>query len=102
QHHLPEARRSDVALFCAPDGWVFQARPAESVAGTKAVTGRARYRSSHGFRPGHPDDERFAILAGPGIEPGEQQWAAAEDVAATIAEVVGIGKFGAGSSFLRS
>lgn len=100
QEYLPEDRRNDVALFCAPDGWAFQARPAETVSGEGPVTGRPRYRSSHGFRPGHPADERFAILSGPGIGPAERQWAAAEDVAATIAEVIGIGEFGAGNSFL--
>lgn len=98
--HLPQERRHDVALYCAPDGWAFQARPAGTEADGQAVTGPSRYRSNHGFRPGHPADERFAILSGSGIAPAETHWAAAEDVAATIGQVVGLGAFGAGSSFL--
>lgn len=98
--HLPDDRRGDLALFCAPDGCDFQPRPSTEGVDPAALSGPPKHLSSHGFRPGHPDDERFCVLVGPGIEPGRRQRAAAEDIAATAAGVIGVAGFGSGESFV--
>lgn len=87
------------ALFSAPDGFAFQARPTGEN-DPNSVSGPPKYRSTHGFRPGHPDDERFLIVAGPGIEARSEERAQAEDVAATAAEILGMGSFGNGRSLI--
>ena len=98
--YLPEDRRAALALFCAPDGHSFERRPAVDGVDPAAPSGPPKYRSNHGFRPGHPDDDRFAILAGPGIEPTVRQRAAAEDIAATAAKIIGLHGFGKGEPFV--
>ena len=109
--HLPVDRRADLAMFIAPDGWCFQRRPPGDGAGPAgparrtvglapdAVTGPPTYLSNHGFRPGHPGDERFAIVAGPGIASGVRARAAAEDIAATAASILGLPGVGVGEAF---
>lgn len=98
--YLPEDVRDSLALFCAPGGVAFQPRPTVEGVSADATHGPPKYRSNHGFRPGHPDDERFAIIVGPGIEAGSVSRASAEDLAATAATILGIGRFGNGESIV--
>ena len=96
--HLPADRQGVLATFVAPPGAAFEGRPADAEPGT--VAGPARYRSSHGFAPGHVSDERIFVAAGPGITPAVRARAASEDVAATLASLIGVGLDGSGSSLL--
>ena len=92
--YLPPDLLGQIALFVAPDGCSFQPNPA--AAGDAAVSGPPSYSSSHGFRPGREADERFLIVKGPGIETRSLQLAAAEDVAATAAGIIGLRPLGNG------
>jgi predicted AlkP superfamily pyrophosphatase or phosphodiesterase len=96
--HLPRDRRGHLATFVAPPGAAFEGRPADTASGT--VGGPARYRSTHGFAPGHVWDERIFVAAGPGITPTVRARAASADVAATVASLVGIRLDGPGSSLV--
>lgn len=101
--YLPEGLRSRLAAFVAPERTGFQPRPLSAAAeglAADAVEGPPKYRSSHGFRPGHPSDERFAIVRGPGVGAASVARAAAEDVAPTIATLAGMPFSGAGRSLV--
>jgi predicted AlkP superfamily pyrophosphatase or phosphodiesterase len=86
--HLPADRRGVLATFVAPPGTAFEERPADVERFTMA--GPARYRSSHGFAPGHVSDERIFVAAGPGITPSVRARAASIDVAATVASLIAV------------
>lgn len=97
--YLPPDVRGSVVAFVAPEGATFQARPAPGTeVGDAAVSGPAKYVSSHGFRPGHPFDERFLIARGPGLEARTVARAEAADVEATVAALAGLPPLGAGRS----
>ena len=96
--HLPPDRRDVLATFVAPDGASFERRPAG--VGQGVTGGPARYRSSHGFVPGHVSDERIFVAAGPGITPLIRARAASQDVAATVAALTRVGLGGPGSALL--
>lgn len=96
---LPPAQRGEIAVFTAPPGphgggVVFSARAPDGHAG--ALRGPAPYRSGHGFAPGTPSDERFMLIHGPGITPRRLAHAAAEDVASTLAALLGLPPLGRG------
>jgi predicted AlkP superfamily pyrophosphatase or phosphodiesterase len=94
--HLPESVRPALASFAAPLGGVFEARAPSDRAG--ACSGPPRYASGHGFAPGASADDRFLVLAGPGIRAGRLPRAAAADVEATLATLLGIAPLGLGAS----
>ncbi|MDZ7799791.1 MAG: alkaline phosphatase family protein [Trueperaceae bacterium] len=96
--HLPDDVRGRVATFVAPPGHVFEPRPA----GTEGATGPSRHRSGHGFAPGTRSDRRVLIARGPGVQPGVRDGAAAADVEATLAELLGLPAFGEGHPLTRS
>lgn len=99
--YLPPDVRGRVAPFVAPDGAVFQMRPTAGVeVDDRAASGPAKYVSSHGFRPGHPHDERFLLAAGPGIEARRVPRAEAADVEATVSALAGLPALGAGRSLV--
>lgn len=82
--YLPDELRSVLSAFLAPDGVSFEhdgPPPAEPIVAPTAV-------SSHGKRPGHPDDDRFLVAAGPSIANGIVSKADARDVAATVAHLL--------------
>lgn len=83
--YLPAELRSEIASFLAPDGTSFEhdGEAATPIAPPSAL-------SSHGKRPGHPDDDRFMILAGPSVEVGVVPTAPAGAVAATAAHLLGL------------
>lgn len=84
--HLPPEDRGAVAAFVAPDGRTFEARPA----GRDGVRGAPRSRSSHGFRPGHPHDQRLLIARGPGVPRARHAAAPSGAVEATVAQLLGL------------
>jgi predicted AlkP superfamily pyrophosphatase or phosphodiesterase len=92
--HLPNDARDRVTAFLAPEGVVFE----RSTDGDRAPRGEARSRSAHGFAPGHPDDVRPLIVRGPGVPRGVIDRAAAADVEATLATLVGLPPAGEGRS----
>ena len=96
--HLPPERRDDLAAFVAGGTTAFEARAPEERGG--ALEGPSRYASGHGFAPGTHSDERFLIAAGPGIGTRSAPRAASEDVAATIAALLGIEHDGPGHTLV--
>lgn len=113
--YLPGDRRSHLAAFVAPDGTAFELRPTSSsgdpdgapgsrpirgMNAERAISGAPKYRSSHGFRPGHPADERFAIVRGSGVPRQTRARAEAEDLAPTVAALLGVAHPGPGKSWL--
>lgn len=92
--HLPDGVQERVAAFVAPDGVVFEASSGDD----RAPRGPARSRSAHGFAPGHPDDRRVLVARGPSFAAGRCDVAAAEDVEATLADLLGLPPFGSGRS----
>lgn len=86
--HLPKNAQSDIAVFLAPDRMAFEPRPTD--ADPESQTGKAKYISSHGLRPGHPDDDRLCIFSGAGITQGVIEHADSVQFAATVAEILGV------------
>ncbi|MDR9390656.1 MAG: alkaline phosphatase family protein [Trueperaceae bacterium] len=84
--YLPDDLQGVLSSFLAPDGVSFE-HDGEAPDGPWATPSAV---SSHGKRPGHPDDDRFLLLAGPRIEGGVVPRAEAADVAATAARLLGL------------
>lgn len=82
--HLPAEVRREVATFVAPPRCSFERRPA----GVAGVSGNPHYPSNHGFRPGSPQDERFAIIYLPGGEPKRVARADSLQIAPTLAALL--------------
>jgi predicted AlkP superfamily pyrophosphatase or phosphodiesterase len=82
--YVPEDLRGQVASFLAPDGMTFEPDDPDE---TEPV-GAPRLLSSHGLRPGNPADDRFAVFAGPDVEPGIVESANAVQVAPTLAALL--------------
>ena len=92
--HLPAPRRDEVAAFVAGGATGFEASPPAARAG--ALEGPSRYPSGHGFTPGTPSDERFLVVAGPGVPHRRIARASSQDVAATAAALLGLAPLGSG------
>ena len=86
--HVPAPHRARVATYAAPEGCSFEASPPS--AAPDAVAGRPKYVSTHGLRPGDPADDRFCVLAGPGIPQRAVDSADADQLAATLAGVLDV------------
>lgn len=99
---VPPDARNRLAVFVAPERTAFQRAPAIGHAAhdATAVGGPPNYRSMHGFRPGHPYDERFAIVRGPGVPSSDVAGAASEDVAATLSALLNLPVVGRGKPFI--
>jgi len=82
--HLPAEVRGSVATFVAPPRCSFERRPE----GMDGLSGKPRYPSNHGFRPGSLQDERFAVIAVPGREPRRVARADSLQVAPTLAALL--------------
>ena len=86
--HIPASRRDGIATFVAPPGHDFEETPA--VVPASQATGRSQYKSTHGFRPGTPADDRMCLFAGPGVPRGTADIVAAERFAPTLAALLGL------------
>jgi len=86
--HVPAAHRARVAAYAAPEGCSFEASPQGTA--PDAVAGKPKYVSTHGLRPGDPADDRFCVLAGPGIPQRAVDSADADQLAATLAGVLDV------------
>ena len=95
---FPDDVAPRLAAFLAPDGSAFESAPGAAPAG--ATSGPPSYPSTHGVRPGAASDERFLILAGPGVPRGTIERAAAADVEATLAALLGLAPGGHGRALL--
>ncbi|RWC92399.1 MAG: alkaline phosphatase family protein, partial [Mesorhizobium sp.] len=67
--HVPENLRGTVAMFVAPPRHSFEERQPGDASGPLVATGSPHLISTHGFRPGSPEDDRMFILSGGGIAP---------------------------------
>lgn len=85
-NHVPVEHRDVIATFVAPAGCSFESKPE----GGSTPSGLPRYSSMHGFEPGNPDDDRFAVFAGPGVPQGVVDRADAVQVAPTLARLLGL------------
>ncbi|QRM33242.1 alkaline phosphatase family protein [Microvirga sp. VF16] len=88
-HHVPENLRGTVAMFVAPPRHSFEERPKDA-SGPLSATGSPRAISTHGFRPGSPEDDRMFILSGNGVAPQIIEGANADQFAPTLASVLGL------------
>ncbi|RWD32071.1 MAG: alkaline phosphatase family protein [Mesorhizobium sp.] len=87
--HVPENVRGTVAMFVAPPRHSFEERPGDA-SGPLVATGSPHLISTHGFRPGSPEDDRMFILSGDGIAPQVIEVADAEQFTPTLASVLGL------------
>lgn len=83
---VPPEQQEKVAAFSAPAGTWFEKKPE----GAKGVSGPPKYASGHGFKPGTRSNARFALFAGAGITPGTIEHAEAEQLAPTLAKMLGL------------
>lgn len=83
--YLPEEQRGAVCSYLAPEGCSF-----EDGGGEAAPLAAPKLRSSHGFRPGHPLDERFMVVFGPGVPRRTLKRAGALQVAPTLLALLGL------------
>ncbi len=88
KRHLPEDHSNEVMAFLAPDEYIFETATDSS---TTEPVGISHYQSSHGFRFGYPDDERFALFHGSDIAAGSTHFATAGQLAPTVAELANLG-----------
>ncbi|MCK6453442.1 MAG: alkaline phosphatase family protein [Alphaproteobacteria bacterium] len=86
--HVPEPHRERVATYAAPEGHSFEASPPG--AAPDAISGRPKYASTHGLMPGAPADDRFCVIAGPGIRRHTIDTAAADQLAPTLSAILGV------------
>ncbi len=84
--YLPLADREHIACFLAPEHCDFYLDKHQH----GQAIGPAYYHANHGFKQGHPADERFLVMAGPDIEHKKVSFAKAEQVAPTIANLLGL------------
>lgn len=82
--YLPEDHREFIRPYLAPDDHAFEGGPAD-----EPVTAPSNI-SSHGLCPGHPADDRFMFLKGPDVPAGTIATATAEQVAPTVARLLGL------------
>lgn len=86
--HVPEPHRNRVATYAAPTACSFEHSPPGAAA--EALSGKPKYASTHGLMPGAPEDDRFCVVAGPGIARRAVDRAGANQLAATLAAVLDV------------
>lgn len=86
--YLPEEHRDSLLAFLAPDGTSFET----GIEGATEPVGDPTNLSSHGLRPGDPGDDRMFVAVGPDVPAGFVASAAANQVAPTIAQLLGISR----------
>lgn len=84
--HLPAEVQSEVVSFLAPEGHSFESAQANST----GLSNPPRYPSTHGFPPGTAADDRFAVFYGPDIQRGNYARATAEQIAPSMAALLGL------------
>ena len=84
---FPADVRDELHLLIAPDKHSF-----EGLYGRERTepTGEPGAIATHGFRPGSPLDDRMCIMAGPSVPNGGVQAADANQVAPTLAKIMGL------------
>jgi predicted AlkP superfamily pyrophosphatase or phosphodiesterase len=86
--YMPNDMRARLASFVAPEGYSFEEKPVD--AAEEAMMGAPRYLSSHGVKPGRGEDDRICLFAGAGIPRKKMSFATAEEVAPTLASILGL------------
>ena len=84
--YLPEQDRSQIATFLAPEHCDFYLDKHHC----RQAIGPSNYKANHGFKAGHSADERFLVMAGPDVQVGIINRAQAEQVAPTMARLMGL------------
>ncbi|PST20767.1 alkaline phosphatase family protein [Mesorhizobium plurifarium] len=86
--HVPNAVRDQICTFIAPPGHDFEEAP--QGASADQLTGKPKFRSTHGFRPGSPLDDRICIFAGNTVPKVGLNSAEAERFAPTLGRLLGL------------
>jgi len=84
--HVPSEFQSNIATFVAPEGHYFSSAPE----GSLEPIGEAKALSMHGFKPGNPADDRFAVFWGKDIPKRTVDCADAIQVTPTLAKILGL------------
>ncbi|WEX91665.1 alkaline phosphatase family protein (plasmid) [Sinorhizobium garamanticum] len=85
--HIPEEEREAIATYVAPTFHSFEELPDHNI---REKTGRPQYISTHGVRPGDPEDDRFCVFAGAGVSKLKIDNAKPEQYAASLARLLGL------------
>ncbi|MER9683172.1 alkaline phosphatase family protein [Mesorhizobium sp. M0115] len=86
--HLPIELREKIATFVAPEGYDFEDAPTGHP--EDQPLGSPKYKSTHGFRPGKPADDRVCIISGVGVPKGVAAEAGATRLAPTVSSILGL------------
>ncbi|RVM17891.1 alkaline phosphatase family protein [Sinorhizobium meliloti] len=86
--HIPEGQRELIATYVAPRFHSFEEPPDSNI--LRETTGRPQYISTHGVRPGEPEDDRFCVFAGAGVPKVKIDKAKPEQYAASLARLLGL------------
>ncbi|KAA3442089.1 alkaline phosphatase family protein [Mesorhizobium sp. SARCC-RB16n] len=86
--HVPGDLADKIATFMAPEGCDFEEIPHDHSSGEPL--GRPKYKSTHGFRPGLPADDRMCIFSGAGVPKGLEEIADATRLTPTLAAILGL------------
>lgn len=84
--HVPSEFQDQIATFVAPEGSYFSSAPK----GTHEAVSAATALSMHGFKPGNPADNRFAVFWGKDIPNQTIDYADAIQVTPTLANILGL------------
>lgn len=86
-HHIVPEYRDVIATFVAPEGSSFERSPKDQ---EPSATGIPRYPSMHGFKPGTPGDDRFALFWGKDIRKGIVAKADPCQITPSFAKILGL------------
>ncbi|WP_157750344.1 alkaline phosphatase family protein [Sinorhizobium fredii] len=86
--HVPVELSDKIATFMAPEDHDFEETPADHSSGEPI--GRPKYKSTHGFRPGLPADDRMCICSGAGVPKGVEETVNATRLTPTLASILGL------------
>ena len=84
--HVPLDLRDHLATLVAPARHAFEHKPGDLPGGQD--TGPAYHRSSHGLRPGSPEDDRICIISGKDVPSTQIEQAEARQFASTLAHLL--------------
>ncbi|ASP89689.1 hypothetical protein CDO26_37040 (plasmid) [Sinorhizobium meliloti] len=86
--HLPGSLSGKIATYVAPEGLDFEETPVDHR--SEQPIGRPKYKSTHGFRPGAPADDRLCIISGADVPREVARQAGAGRLAPTLSSILGL------------
>ncbi|MGB0941191.1 MAG: alkaline phosphatase family protein [Marinomonas sp.] len=85
---IPKHQQDELLIFTSKEGALTSFE--RDLKGTGQISGKSKYQSNHGMRPGSREDYRFCLFVGPDVPQQEVEFATASQVAPTLASILKI------------